>query len=465
MILHAKILLLLVVINATPAVLMPRLSAVLPLATPMDLGWLFPDGRRLFGSHKTVGGFALGVLTGGLLGYMLGFPWSTGFAAGGLAMAGDSLSSFIKRRFNLDDGKEAPVLDQAFQGGFPLVLFKVIHGFSLETLVALVAVFTVLGIGGARLFRRLFSPARNPGKHLVRSNTGFKQWRACHIALSPMARLCNFESVVYYRIFMMTVFKLTGLYTRGVKNALGIRVTGLGFSFKDLPDAFEGYRILFISDLHIDGIDGLDRRLIEIVSRQKVDLCLLGGDYRMEMYGPYGAVKEKLVALVQNIHAPDGVFGILGNHDCIEIAPELEDASICMLINESTMIERNGQTICVCGVDDPHYYQCHDLDKAMAEVPGDAFSILLAHSPEIINGLGDHPVDLCLCGHTHGGQVCLPGFGPVFTHCPVSRQFISGRWQYNNTLGYTSWGAGSSGVPVRYNCPPEVVVITLTRKR
>jgi predicted MPP superfamily phosphohydrolase len=264
---------------------------------------------------------------------------------------------------------------------------------------------------------------------------------------------------------MMTVFKLTGLYTRGVKNALSIRVTGLGFSFKDLPDAFEGYRILFISDLHIDGIDGLDRRLIEIVSRQKVDLCLLGGDYRMEMYGPYGAVKEKLVALVQNIHAPDGVFGILGNHDCIEIAPELEDASICMLINESTMIERNGRTIAVCGVDDPHYYQCHDLDKAMQDVPGDAFSILLAHSPEIINGLGDHPVDLCLCGHTHGGQVCLPGFGPVFTHCPVSRQFISGRWQYNNTLGYTSWGAGSSGVPVRYNCPPEVVVIPLTPKK
>ncbi|ACN15464.1 putative Ser/Thr phosphatase-family protein [Desulforapulum autotrophicum HRM2] len=464
MILHVKILLLLVVINATPAVLMPRLSAFRSLGTPMDLGRYFSDGRRLLGSHKTMGGFALGVLAGALLGYILDFSLATGFAAGGLSMAGDSLSSFIKRRFSLDDGKESPGLDQAFQGGCPLVLFKVTHGLSLGTLAALMAVFVVLGIFGARLYCRFFLPSQPPGKPVVRSNTGFKQWRACHIALSPVARLCNFESVIYYRIFMQTIFKLSGLYTRGVKNALNIRVTSLGFSFKNLPEAFECYKILFISDLHIDGLDGLDRQLIKIVSRQKVDLCLLGGDYRMEMYGPYGAVKKKLVALVQEINATDGIFGILGNHDCIEIAPDLEDARICMLINESMVIEKNGQNIFLCGVDDPHYYQCHDLDTTMKDVPGDAFSILLAHSPEIINGLGDHPVDLCLCGHTHGGQVCLPVFGPVFSHCPVPRQFISGRWRYGNTHGYTSCGAGSSGVPVRYNCPPEVVILTLTRK-
>lgn len=465
MILHAKILLLLVIINATPAIMMPRLSALSPLGTPLDLGRCFFDGRRLLGSHKTLGGFFLGVLSGALLGDLLGFSLSMGVAAGGLSMVGDSLSSFLKRRFNLDEGKESPVLDQAFQGGFPLVLFKVSNGLSLGTFTVLTAIFVVLGIVGSRLYHKLFFSSRNSDKPLVRSNIGFKQWRACHIALSPLARLCNFESVICYRIVMQTIFKLSGLYARGAKNALGIRVTGLGFSFKNLPEAFECYKILFISDLHIDGIEGLDRQLIEIVSRQTVDLCLLGGDYRMEMYGPYDAVKEKLVTLVQKINAVDGVFGILGNHDCIEIAPDLEDARICMLINESTQIERNGRTITLCGVDDPHYYQCHDLEKTMKDVPGDAFSILLAHSPEIINSLGDHPVDLCLCGHTHGGQVCLPVIGPVFTHCPVSRQFIAGRWQHNNTLGYTSRGAGSSGVPVRYNCPPEVVVITLTRKR
>ncbi len=464
MILYAKMILLLVAINATPALLMPRLSAYRFLVSPLDLGRHFADGRRLLGSHKTVGGFALGVVAGALLGYLLGFSLPLSFASGSLSMTGDSLSSFVKRRLSLDDGSESPVLDQAFQGGFPLVLFKFSHGFSPGILAVLMTIFVIMGIVGSRLYHRFFLPPQNPGRHVIRSKAGFKQWRACHIALSPVARLCNFESVVYYRLFMQTVFKLTGLYTRGVKNALSIRVTSLGFSFRNLPEAFDGYRMLFISDLHIDGLDGLDRQLIEILSRQKVDLCLLGGDYRMEMYGPYGPVKEKLVTLVQRINASDGVLGILGNHDCIEVAPDLEDARICMLINESTMIERGGQTIAVCGVDDPHYYHCHDLDRTLKDVPGDAFSILLAHSPEIINSLGDHPVDLCLCGHTHGGQICLPLVGPVFTHCPVPRQFVSGRWRHNNTLGYTSSGAGSSGVPVRFNCPPEVVVITLTRK-
>lgn len=463
MIIYVKIIVLLLLINAAPAVMMPFCSKERPFGTPMDFDLRFRDGRAFLGKHKTVGGFGFGILTGSSIGYVLGFPLPLGFGAGLLAMAGDSVSSFIKRRLNFNEGTEVLVLDQVFQGGFPLIMFHRAWDFSFRTSGAMLITFILAGIFGSRLHRKFFCPARQQAGTVIRSNSGFKEWRACHIALSPVSRLFNFENVIYYRLVMQTFFKLSGLYNRGVRNALRVRVNALSFSFKHLPEAFDQYKILFMSDLHLDGLDGLTERLIEIVRKQPVDLCLLGGDYRMEMYGQFKKANGKLGRLVQHIHARDGVFGVLGNHDCIEIAPDLEDSNICMLINDAMILERDGQHLAICGVDDPHYYQCHNLDKALGEVPDTAFSILLAHSPEIINSLDHHDIDLCLSGHTHGGQICLPLIGPVFTHCPVPRQFISGRWRYNDTCGYTSCGAGSSGIPLRFNCRPEVLVITLTR--
>jgi len=173
---------------------------------------------------------------------------------------------------------------------------------------------------------------------------------------------------------------------------------------------------------------------------------------------------QKLRQVVQAINASDGILGILGNHDCIEIAPDLEDCGIVMLINEAVSVRRGSQTLSVAGVDDPHYYQCHDLEKAFRDVAPHDFSILLAHSPEIIYSINGQKIDLCLCGHTHGGQICLPRIGPVFTHCHTPRRYISGLWRYGDTVGFTSRGAGSSGLPVRFNCPPEIVMLTLNRR-
>lgn len=463
MIIAIKILVLLLFINALPAFMMAFFSKKRPFGMPMDFGQHFLDNRPLLGKHKTLGGFGFGILGGGFMGYLLGFSLSTGFMAGVLAMTGDSLSSFIKRRLNLEEATEVIVLDQVFQGGLPLVLFQSLYGFSIPAMLTMLIAFIVAGIQGSRFYRSFFSPPDKKVPMVARSHLTLRERRACHIPLSPMARLLNFENLLYYRLFMQTCLKLSCLYNRGTNNALGIRVNSLAFSFKNLPEPFDQYKILFMSDLHIDGIEGLLEQLIKIVKKQQVDICLLGGDYRMEMYGDFQKANEKLKQLVQEINTRDGVFGVLGNHDCIEIAPDLEDSNICMLINESMVLERNGKYLAICGVDDPHYYKSHDLDKTLREVPETAFSILLAHSPEIINSFYNHSIDLCLCGHTHGGQICLPFIGPVFTHCKTPRRFISGRWKYNKTYGYTSVGAGSSGVPVRYNCNPEVALITLVK--
>ena len=260
---------------------------------------------------------------------------------------------------------------------------------------------------------------------------------------------------------MKGVFTCTGIYGKGVMNALDVQVKSINITFPALPNAFTGYRVLFLSDLHIDGLDGLDERLNDLVSKLEADVCLLGGDYRMEMYGQFFKANRKLRDLVRHINTRDGIFGILGNHDCLEVAPELEDSGIYMLINDSFTLKKNGAAMCIVGTDDPHYYKCNDLEKAFEDVPRNAFSILLSHSPEIIKYTEGRKIDLCLCGHTHGGQICLPIVGPVFTHSSVSRRFSSGLWRYKGMVGYTSNGAGSSGIPVRFNCQPEVVLITL----
>lgn len=457
-----KVTILILLINGAPpilALLFPRVGN-----QPLDQNYRFWDNRAFFGKHKTIRGFIGGVFTGGVLGYLLGFPFSISLLAGLLSMLGDIFSSFIKRRLGLAEGANVPLLDQCFEGAFPLLLFHRMYAFPWPLTLGSLLIFSAVAQAGAILFKKISSPPQRDSLRLVRSISHFREWRACHTALSPWARYLNFENALYYRWFMKGVFKGVGVYKRGTVNALDVQLRNVYITHSDLPRSFNPFRILFISDPHLDGLDGLTERLIRLVSEVQVDACLLGGDYRMEMYGSFFKAIRRLKKLVKHIQARDGVFGILGNHDCLEITPDLEDAGICMLVNDSFSLQRNGERLWIVGVDDPHYYQCHNMEKAFRGVPHDAFSILVAHSPEIIKDSAGYPISLCLCGHTHGGQICLPIVGPVFTHSKVPRRFASGLWRHNSITGYTTIGAGCSGVPVRFNCPPEIVMITLRKQ-
>jgi len=457
-----KVLFLLLFVNSIPFLFI----AAFPKAGawPLDNHKIFFDGFRLLGRHKTVAGFLSGVLAGAIGGALLGFPVYVGLVAGFLSMVGDSVSSFIKRRMGAPEGADVPVLDQVFESGIPLLFFQ--YFLSLGWLrtgsILLFFIAVVWAVSGFR--KKVFSSPKRNANLCVRSANRFRHWRACHTALSPFSRLLNFENFIYYRWAMQGIFKGLGLYERGQKNALDVHIKEILLIMPKLPEAFSPYRILFMSDLHIDGLEALSDRLIALVRPLAVDLCLLGGDYRMLMYGSFLDANRKLSELVRHINSRDGIYGILGNHDCIEIAPELEDSGIYMLINDSVPIERGGATIYLAGVDDIHYYKCHSLSDASRDIPENGFSILLSHSPEIVKEMGAYAFDLCLCGHTHGGQVCFPGIGAVFTHARVPREFASGIWQHKGMIGYTSNGAGSSGVPVRFLCPPEVVLLTLRNK-
>ncbi len=156
-------------------------------------------------------------------------------------------------------------------------------------------------------------------------------------------------------------------------------------------------------------------------------------------------------------------MGILGNHDTWEMINPLERLGLVMLINESVEITRGGESIRIIGLDDAHYYKCDDYPKANQGIPEEAFRILLTHSTEALFHLGSAPINLCLCGHTHAGQISLPVLGPVITHSKLKGSYLYGRWKYGHIKGYTSSGAGTSGIPVRYNTCSEVVVLTLKK--
>jgi len=121
-------------------------------------------------------------------------------------------------------------------------------------------------------------------------------------------------------------------------------------------------------------------------------------------------------------------------------------------------LERGGDTIYLAGIDDPHYYRADNLEKAADGVPGDAVSILLAHSPEIYQHAAHADFDVMLCGHTHAGQICLPGGIPLMCNASCPRAFCAGAWSHHGLAGYTAAGSGACVVDVRINCPPEITL-------
>lgn len=252
------------------------------------------------------------------------------------------------------------------------------------------------------------------------------------------------------------ILRLTGLYGRGCRNTLDIQVRHNNITLPGLPDAFKGYRILHISDLHVDMNRDATDVLIQKIREIDYDLCVLTGDYRAKTFGPYDAALTEMRRVRQHLSPP--VYAVLGNHDTIQMVPELEEMGIQLLLNECVPIECEQEQIYLAGIDDAHYFRVDNIEKAAHDVPQDGFSILLSHTPEIYKQAAHADFNLMLCGHTHGGQICLPGGVPLTLDSRCPRHMGSGPWQYRNMTGYTTVGSGTSVVSVRFNCPPEVVV-------
>lgn len=250
--------------------------------------------------------------------------------------------------------------------------------------------------------------------------------------------------------------KLTGFYWRGHRNAKNIQVRHHHVKLPELPTSFDGFTILHLSDMHVDISHGAMQRLIELLPSVRYDICVLTGDFRGNTFGPFDATLEGLARV--RAHLKDPAYGVLGNHDTVCMVPGMEEMGIRMLLNEAETIIRGNQRIHLAGIDDAHYYRVDNIEKAASQFPHDEFSILLSHTPEIYRQAAHAGFNLLLSGHTHGGQICLPGSIPIALDSVLPRHMGAGPWNYHDMVGYTSVGAGSVIVPVRLNCLPEMTL-------
>jgi len=432
------------------------------LAQPVDHGLAWFDGRPLFGPHKTIRGILASLMGGTLAFPLLGVSWQTAACAAALLMAGDLLSSFIKRRLSLASGESVFGLDQIFEALLPAFYLANRMQTPLWSAALALIIFVPVAHAGARFWKYvLFKPPMENYPRFVRSTVRLREWRSCHQPLARWHVWFNLSSLLYNRVMVGTVFRLLGRYDQGIANALTLELNEHEIACPGLPKAFDGFTILLLTDLHLDGLPGLVDLVLARITGRSFDLCLIGGDIRMETYGPIAPSLRELRRLLPHIQTKHGIFGVLGNHDCIEMVPDFEEAGMLMLVNDATLIEQGGETIWLAGIDDPNYYKTHDTAKAFSMVPPDAFSILLAHSPEAYQEAARHRAALYLCGHTHGGQICLGSGTPIYTNSRAPRFTAKGRWQYQGMQGFTSRGVGASGAPLRFNCPGEIAVLTL----
>jgi predicted MPP superfamily phosphohydrolase len=276
----------------------------------------------------------------------------------------------------------------------------------------------------------------------------------------------HYENVEFIMRVLRGGLHLTGLDRRGRANALALQVRENTVVIPNLPPAFDGLRIAHLSDLHLDGYAGLGRHIAATLADHPFDLAVLTGDYRFHTTGQDAFATRELHELVPALRQQArrfGVLAILGNHDFIEMVPELESAGARTLLNEAHALQDGNVTLWIVGLDDAHYYGVHDFEMALRDIPASDPRILLIHSPEVIPEASARGFALYLTGHTHGGQVCLPGGIPVLVNAKCARRYIAGVWQHNGMAGYTSRGVGSSGVFARFFCPPEIVIHVLRR--
>ncbi|HDP33697.1 MAG TPA: metallophosphoesterase [Candidatus Hydrogenedentes bacterium] len=270
-----------------------------------------------------------------------------------------------------------------------------------------------------------------------------------------------FTALVYaIRFTLMSL----GLYRRGMQNARNLRLERRDIFFTNLPAALDGFRILHISDFHFPRrFPKFAAAVGELLRAVEVDLCVVTGDYRYGYFGADDHVAEHLKTALAHVKSRHGVYAVLGNHDHFVTGEMIEEAGFSVLYNEGVLIKTDGGPLWLCGIDEPHYYKCDDLDAAVRGRPDGAFTILLAHSPERVRQAAEKGVSLYLAGHTHGGQIRFPIIGALVSNARCPRNQVWGRWRHKDMIGHTTAGIGATDVPVRYNCPPEAALLTLRR--
>ncbi len=272
----------------------------------------------------------------------------------------------------------------------------------------------------------------------------------------------HFENLPFLAEVLRFSLRAAFLRSRGRRNAEAVMIEEVEINVASLPAEFDGTRILFLTDIHVDCLEGIEERILEAIGGLEYDLCILGGDYSFKMDRGYDTeCAQKMEELARELVDRSSVYGVLGNHDRYQMAETLSAAGVRMLVNDSVAITKGDSRLHLVGIDDSHYFGANDLEAAQSLVRDGECRIVISHSPEPYRQIAEAGGNLQLSGHTHGGQVCLPGGIAIVTSTSVPYRIVKGLWSWDGMAGYTSRGIGASRVAVRFFCPPEVTVITL----
>ena len=235
------------------------------------------------------------------------------------------------------------------------------------------------------------------------------------------------------------------------------------------PVQLNGFTIALLADFHYDPYFSVHplEAAIGMVNGLRPDLIVLAGDFvSASTFGSdekAAAAAEPCSEFLRRMRAQHGLWAVMGNHDVStdrhRVTGALQAEGIQVLVNQSVPIESNGARFWLCGVDDV-LDGSPDLAATLRDVPPNAASILVAHEPDYADYVAGFPVDLQLSGHTHGGQVRLPFLGPLYLPA-LAKRYIWGLYKIRDLTLYTNPGIGTVGIPVRWNCPPEITLLTL----
>ena len=232
---------------------------------------------------------------------------------------------------------------------------------------------------------------------------------------------------------------------------------------RDLGPALDGYRIAFFSDLHLSPLVPVWwlERAVQAALALDADLVAIGGDFMDDDVH----FIPMLADILRPLHAPDGVVGVLGNHDHYTgahgVRTQLVIGGVRELFNDSIAIERGGDRLQVGGVGDLES-DVIDFERVFAGVAADIPRVVLSHDPDVFAYWPDAVrLDLMLSGHTHGGQAFLPIIGPPYVPSQFGFRYLSGKYREGSRQLYVTRGVGASGVPFRWRCPPELTHLVL----
>ena len=278
----------------------------------------------------------------------------------------------------------------------------------------------------------------------------------------------GFLKFLWYGLIDLALLSMGGVIFDALAGRGSFSVETIPLKLKRLPKVFSGLRVAQISDIHMGGWMNSARlqKVADLIISQKPDLLLITGDFLLG-HDFSEAAKQALVDLATVLtplaeSVPS--FAVLGNHDywtsSEAIRKMLESCRITDLTNSVYTLTREGKKLCLCGVDDVWRGRVH-LNGVIAQLTDDSAAILLAHEPDYADtSAATRKFDLQISGHTHGGQVVLPFFGPPILPY-LGQKYPSGLYQIKDMFQYTNRGVGMNTIAIRFNCPPEITIFEL----